>query len=161
MASEIEGKITSAAAPVASKASSIAGGAGQQVSSLLGEIGIDIHFARSPPAPLAKDGILDDIFDVGKCLFNSVTSNPIFDVGKCAFDIASLVPSSGPALLAKLGNIRKLLNDVGGLTKVLAGLAKAGSRADALKAGGSALVELLDDVSGVGDLVQDCKFLVK
>ncbi|KAH8685772.1 hypothetical protein BGZ60DRAFT_542931 [Tricladium varicosporioides] len=161
VASEIEGKITSAVAPVASKASSIAGEAGDKVSSLLGGIGISIHLARSPPAVLAKDGVLDDIFDAGKCLFNSVSSNPIFDVGKCAADIAGLLPTSGPALLAKVDNIRKLLKDVGGLAKVLAGLAKAGSRADALKAGGTALVQLLQDVTDVGNSVKDCKFLVQ
>jgi hypothetical protein len=140
--------VTSLAAPVESGAKSI----GQ-------DIGNFFKKRRQLAEILQRRSELGDIVSqlstLDACLSTAVDSNSIFKVGDCAFELAELVFP-----LARVAKVKKLVGDVGGAAKVVKTLGEAKSVSQAVAIGGSQVLDLVKEISGVNDVVKACKFLI-
>jgi hypothetical protein len=99
--------------------------------------------------------IANQLSTLDTCLSTAVDSNSIFQVGDCAFELAKLAFP-----LARIAKLKKLVGDVGGAERAVKTLVEAKSAAQAVTVGGSQVLDLIKEVSGVDDVVKACKFLI-
>jgi hypothetical protein len=93
---------------------------------------------------------------LSSCLSSGLDSNPLFEIGNCALHIADLI---SPA--AKILKIRDLIGGAGGAVKIVQTLGNAKDATSVVKIGGKGVLDAFKELSGVGDVISDCKFLVQ
>ncbi|KAH7356767.1 hypothetical protein BKA65DRAFT_474566 [Rhexocercosporidium sp. MPI-PUGE-AT-0058] len=132
-----------------------------------GGINIDIHlpFVRSvsPTRVLKRTAEIEDtlsrISDITACISNTLDANPGFQAGKCALELASLAVSVG-----RLRAVKTLVGVLGGDVRTvqrLGGVVQKGVDGDVDDDLGEQVLDLLRELSGIGDVVKACKFLVE
>ena len=123
-----------------------------------GNRAVDIYAS----APLQPRGAINDleslasqISTISACISNKLNSNPVFEIGKCALKLAELVV---PA--AKLLKLKDEVAAAGGVAKTVETFRAVGSVGEAVSKGGAVLGEVFKDISGINNVVDDCKILV-
>lgn len=108
---------------------------------------------RQNGTPLDKLGeIVSGIDALRGCLAAAIATNPIFEVAKCAASIAGVVGFP----VAKVLRVRGLVAGVGGKVNALKELGKGGDP----KLIARGVLDVVQEVTGIADVVKDCKFLV-
>lgn len=100
--------------------------------------------------------IISQISTLSACLSSAAQNNTLFNVGNCAFHIAEL---AAPA--AKIAKVRDLIGGAGGAVKIVQTLGNAKDEASLVKIGGNGMLSAVKELSGIGDVIKDCKFLVQ
>lgn len=181
-AKSIESKITSIAPSIITQAASVFDHATSDVTSIGKGIASALHLPFKPrggsykvrarnghyePREFPKlsthnlqvrnlSSTISQISTLSACLSSATQNNTLFNVGDCAFHIAEL---AAPA--AKIAKVRNLIGDAGGAVKIVQALGNAKDETGLVKIGGSGVLSAFKELSGIGNVINDCKFLVQ
>lgn len=166
-----------AATKIADVVPAIATHAVQGAKDVIGDIGDGIEglvkdiFGRSDihlpflahRSTTAIEDTLSRISDITACISNTLefNANPVFQVAKCAAELAGVVVPVG-----KLRAVKRLVGALGGDVRTVQRLGgvdlndgdEGGDGVDGL---GKQVLDLLGELSGIGDVVDACKFVVE